>query len=257
MARPASVKPIRLTQKFINTIIFGEPGVGKTPFIGTSPNGLILDADVGTESAAIAGSKAEVWPITCHKDLVDVHEYLREEDHEYEWCWLDSATLFQELGMDDIMEDIIAQRPNQDRDVPSQREYLVNMNRIGLWVRHMKALPINFGMTAHVMRIEDETDDGDDIVTYMPDIKGKKGMFSQNICGYMNVVGHLRIAKTKKLGTHQVLTCQRRGSYYGKDRFGVIGTMHNPSIPKIMEAIAPVIAKQTTKKKKSKRRRKA
>lgn len=257
MAKPSAIKPVRLRQKYVNGIFYGDPGIGKTPFIGTAKKALILDADNGTESAAIASSTAEVWPIESHEDLTNAHEYLREEEHDYEWVFLDSATLFMEIGMDDIMEDLIAQKPHLDKDVPSQREYLVNMNRFMKWVRYMKALPINFAMTAHVMRIEDETDDGDEIITYLPAIPGKsRGVpIAQHICGHMNLVGYMKRSKSKKHGDRLIIRTERYGNYYAKDRFTAIGTMANPTIPKMMEKIRPVIEANTKSKSKKKRRK--
>lgn len=233
-----------MRQHFIKAVIFGDPGVGKTPLIGSSEKALILDADNGTESAVLAGSNAEVWTVSSHQDLLEVHEYLREEKHDYRWVWLDSVTLFQELGLDDIMAELIMQKPHRDRFVPDQHQYLQNMNRLSHWTRHMKALPLNFGMTAHVMQVE--TPEGDDM--FVPQITGK-GMWSR-ICGYMNLVGHLRIAENEKRGRHWVLTCEKNKSFYGKDRFGAIGVMREPTIPKIEALIQPLISNKSPKKKK-------
>lgn len=256
------IRPIAMEQRYLNVIIYGDPGVGKTPLIGTTAKGLILDADIGTESAALQGSKCDVWTVETWQDIFDAYEHLRHGGvDDYDWVWLDSATLMQEAGMDDIMEDVVANKPHRDPDVPDRHEYLKNQQRILKFVRHMKGLPINFGMTAHPMRIED--DDGE--VTYMPMITGKQGGLSKQICGYMNVVGHLRIVESKKSGqTHQVLATKRRGKYYAKDRFGVIGEMKDPTIPKLMskvESVLPgpekkVARKKVTKKKTTRKRRK-
>ena len=45
MAKPPAIQAMQLTSPFIKMLVHGEPGVGKTPFIGTSPRGLILEAD--------------------------------------------------------------------------------------------------------------------------------------------------------------------------------------------------------------------
>lgn len=264
MANKPNIQPIRLRQKFVKGVIYGEPGTGKTPLIGTAPNALILDADVGTESAAIAGSTADVWPVDSHNDLLEAHEYLREEDHSYEWVCLDTGTTMQELGMDDLMQQLIVRKPERNQYIPDQPQYLENMNRILNWVRYMKALPINFIITAHVMRFEEEDEDENEIVTYMPAFSGKKqGIpIASHICAQMNLVGHLKIVKKTVDGKKkkvQVLTCERKGHYYAKDRWGVVGTMTNPSIPKIMDKIGPLIAeasKSSKKKSVKKKRRK-
>lgn len=242
--RPSAIKKMSERPQFIKMIVYGEPGTGKSVLAGTSPNALILNADGpdGPESARMHGSQADVWDIGSYADLDAAFTYLRRGDHKYDWVWFDSISLFQELGMDQIMDDLVKAKPQRDPYVPDRLQYIENMNHLSKWVRHMKALPFNFGITAHAMRIEDE-DDGD--VTYMPWIQGKQ--MPSKMCGYMSVVGRLYVGKMKGGDgkEHRILQTERAGKWYAKDRFGALGTrVIDPTIPEITE----IITRRTTQR---------
>lgn len=256
--RPRAITRLHERPRHYGIIVYSEPGGGKTRLAGTSPNALILNADGSdaVESARVAGSTAHVWDINTYKDLDDAYEYMRRGTHSYEWVWLDSISLFQEKGMDDIMAEVVKSKPHRDPFVPDRLEYVKNMNHLSKWVRHMKALPINFGITAHVLRVEDE-DDGE--VTYMPWVQGRN--MPSKVCGYMSIVGRLYVAK-KKGGDEQVRVLQVRkdGKWYAKDRFDALGEkVIDPTIPMITSKVlaAGGSRKTTTRRKRPTARRSA
>lgn len=256
MNRPKNIKKVAFKARHIRPIIYADPGAGKTVLIGTGERTLILNADgkEGTDSAARFNSSADEWEVRSYKDLREAHRFLKGGGvKEYSWVWLDSSTLFQEIGMDDIMKEMLVKRPDRDPDVPDKGEYLKNQTRFSAWIRDMRRLEINFGMTAHIMRIEDE--DGE--VIYLPAIRGGGGALSSKICGYFSIVGRLypRSEKggKKKKGNAEwpgnVLSVVRRGKWYGKDRYHALdGRMINPTIPKIEQAVRAVMPKQAKTK---------
>jgi hypothetical protein len=225
--------PVSQDQSWINWLLYGDPGVGKTVLLGTSPKCLILEADDGSESAAIQGSKAEKWKMNDWADMLEAYEYLRHEDHGYEWVWLDSCTLFQESGLDMIMEDLVAGKPHRSIYLPDRGEYQENMRRLGMWVRNMKPLPFNFGITAHAMRV---ADDESETEMMWPLIQGKN--MPQKLCGYMGLVTYMTVRKTAA-GKERILITDKTAKYYAKDRFDALGgRMLNPTVPKIQELVA-------------------
>jgi len=193
-----------------------------------------MDSDHGTESARASGSTAHRMSVITYDDLLDVYEYLKNEDHPYQWVWWDSLTLFQDRTLiDEVMVDAHAANPNQEEFVPSRREYLINMNRVGRMVRNFVELPINFGITAHVLETVDAEDNSK---IFMPAIQGK-GMPSK-VAGYMNVVGFYGAATVEERPVRRLLT-QRFGKFYARDRFGALGAyMDDPTIPRIEAKIA-------------------
>lgn len=228
-----------LNLESINMLVYAHPGEGKTPFWGTGGERLLLmDSDHGYESAASSGSKASKIPVTDYDELEEVYQWLLGTNcKEFDWVVWDSLTLFQERALiDDIMVDAVAESDRQEEFVPSKREYLINMNRVGRYVRQFVDLPINFGISCHVLM---DARDPDGKPMWLPLIQGK-GMPGR-ISGYMNVVGFLGKAKVKK-GADEVqiprMLTMQNGRYYARDRFRALGPhVDNPTLPKIEAAI--------------------
>lgn len=237
MAKPDAIHSMADLKAGINILLYGDNGVGKTPLIGSSPRCLILNADPPESvlSAKIAGSNADVWNFRDWSDAEEAHEYLRhEKNHGYEWVWLDSIIGMEFGGLDGIMADLVAAKPHRDRFVPDKHEYLQNFNRLTSWVRDMSSLPINFGMVSHPFRWQSDPD-AEEMV--WPWVQGK-GMPAK-ICGFMNVIGYVRIGKVKgKDEPQQLLHTSKLPRYYARDRFSALPpTMVNPTIPRIQSTI--------------------
>ncbi len=240
VARPKSIVRISEDQSIatINFMLYGHPGIGKTALWGTGGKTLILDSDSGGILTARAlKSQADYMPVNDYQQLAEAYEYLRYDDHGYQWVAWDSITLFQDRALvDDILKDAAAANPRQSEDVASQREYLISQNRIGTYIRLFSDLPINFGVSAHVMVGEDTEGDGG--LIYKPAISGKKGSYSSYICGYMNVVGYYGL--TPK-GNRRLIT-ERQGEFFAKDRFNALrtngkGYIDNPTLPHIQRLV--------------------
>lgn len=235
MARPRAIQPISRTENFIKIGIHGEPGVGKSVLAGSSPKALILTHDADEMSSpAEWGSNAHVWPVRNLDELSEAEEYLRHEGcKEFEWVWIDNLTLLQEQGMDHVMETLVAAKPHRNRWVPDMHEYLVVQNHLGTMVRNIKALPMHFGWTAHVMSSEDENGK----VQYIPMLQGGQGQFSQKMCGYMGVIGYMYVVRKEGKEIRQI-SFSKRSKFLAKSRFkGLQGVMTDPTIPKMMDAV--------------------
>ncbi len=249
MAKPSAIRSMADRRTGINMMIYGDNGAGKTPILGTSPRCLILNADPpdSVMSAKASGSNADVWDFADWSDAEEAFEYLRHTpDHGYEWVWLDSITGMQFVGLDGIMEDLVAAKPHRDRYVPDKHEYLQNMNRLSTWVRDMSALPINFGMTSHPFRWTPSEDADEEI---WPWVQGKD--MPQKICGWMNVIGYVKIGKAKVggvEGTHQLLYTKGLPGYYARDRYYALPSpMVDPTIPRIQSIIEKKLGGTVTK----------
>lgn len=244
MTRPRAIVPVTTVEDdFIRIMVYGDPGVGKTVFAATSPKCLILSCDpAGTTSAAVRNSPAQRWNIMDWNDMTEAYEYLRHEGHkEFEWVWIDSLTLFQERGLDNIMQDLVAERPHRKVYLPDKGEYGQNMNRVLILMRNMVALPINLGVTAHVLRTED--DDGK--VTYMPAIQGKN--MPDKICAYMGIVGFM-YARRAEGRTEIGIRTRKDSKHYAKDRFDAFpsGRLLNPTVPDLQKAVEAKLPRTKT-----------
>lgn len=233
MLRPTMIRRVgEGSDKYIRMLVDGEPGSGKTCLAGTSPKCLIADADRGTEVLDIRGlRKPEIAQISDWTQMLEIIEYLRNSPGEYDWFWIDSLSGFQDLGLDDIMRSLVREKAHRKVYLPDKGEYGQNMNRLGLLLRELRELPINWGVTTHLVR-EEDFDDGK--IKYMPWIQGRS--MPERVCSYVGVVG--RTEKFNKDNVEQVrfTTRSENGKFYTKDRFG-IGSILDPSIPKIMRKI--------------------
>jgi hypothetical protein len=252
--KPRGIKQLSRRPSHVRILVYSYPGVGKSVLAGSSAEvgkTLILNADGpdGPESMRAMGYDPDVYDVKSFKELDEAYEYLRHGGREeYDWVWLDSITLFQELGMDQIMAELVKKSPHRDINLPDKPQYLLTQNKLGLWIRRMKGLPMNFGMTAHVMKIGTDDDDEEESgVQYMPAIQGGQGNMSSKICGYVGIVGRMYIHRKRvapKGGGRpvvrrtRVLQAQPSGKWYAKDRFAALGTeLVNPTMAQIVESI--------------------
>lgn len=234
----ASCQPFSMTTQGINFCLYADNGTGKTSLITTEPRSLILQADPGgTTTAASMGRPGKYKVISGWDDLEATEDYFRNGPgcQKYGWVWLDSVSLFQDIGLENIMVDLIKPtsqggKGRSHREVwhPDKGEYGENMNRLKLFVRHMCGMPVNFGFTAFPFRTEDEQT-GE--IQYLPWVQGR-GM-PNALCGMVDVIGYMRIvAKDQK--EHQAVYFKKKDMYYAKDRFGALPPMMlDPTIPKI------------------------
>lgn len=230
----------------INFLIYSHPGEGKTAFWGTgSESVLFMVSDPeGIITARSLGSRPHSIQVTDYEELQECYEWLNgsaePKKNGIKWVVWDSLTLFQDrVLIDDVMVDAIADNDKQEEFVPSRREYLINMNKIGRYVRQFVALPFNFGVSCHAMTT---TESGGDGTILMPQVQGKN--MPSKISGYMNVVGYLHKAKEGEVAM-QRLQVRRQGRVYAKDRFnwpdrkqgsvlgGTAGHMDRPTLPKV------------------------
>lgn len=229
----------------IHMMVYSHPGEGKTVLWGSGGAQVcFLTSDPeGTISAEGLGHKFHSIDVTDYEELQEAYEWLKGSKEPKQlgikWVTWDSLTLFQDrVLIDDVMVDAVADNPKQDEFVPSRREYLINMNKIGRYVRQFCSTDYNFGVSCHVMTT---TESGGDGTLFMPQIQGKN--MPSKIAGYMNVVGYLSKAtvdrptgkgkETTKVAVQQ-MQFQRAGRVYAKDRWSCLGaTMDSPTLPKI------------------------
>jgi len=202
--------------------------IGKTLILNADgPDSLVsvMQADYYKEFQ----DNLEFVDVTSIKDLHEIRDFFRRGNGaaEFDWVWLDSVTLFEERDMDDIMRRLHVEKSHRDVHLPDKPQYMLRQNHIGMWVREMQKVKVNFGMTAHVMQIgvEDEDEEAS-TASYRPSIQGKNGELSSKISGYFGLVGRLYVRRSrvkvkgggKKIKTERVLQLQPSGKWYAKDR---------------------------------------
>lgn len=223
--------------QYTSLLIFGDPGSGKTPLALTAPNPIMLECDRGLKAAAVK-AKGKKWVINDYNDLTKAYEFMRNGGcKKFDWLIFDSLTMFQDRGLDHIMDDLHAAKPHREVWAADRGEYGQNMNRISRFIRDLVDLPINVIVTCTAMVHEVERPDGSTVTSYWPTVRGV-GM-PQKISSYFDIVAHLQQvpSKTKPDQDYPVLSTRRRDGWYARDRFGVIGRMPRPTMAKVIAAI--------------------
>jgi hypothetical protein len=240
MSKPAAITGV--TEH--NHIVFGvfaEPGIGKSRLAGTSPGKvLIIRPPVDHLNALLPADKSRVeqWVIHDWDDMWKAEEHLRSEGQIWDWVWVDSWSLLQDVLLDDLFETAIVEKPTRKRFGPDKPEYGINMYRIGSWMRHVIGPDLfNFGFTAHpaTLASPDLDADGDPMEKLMPWVQGKN--MSPKLCGYTNLLAFMEASGAKKRRVIRTRSDQR---FYAKDQFdafGEDGTVWDPTMPKIIKLI--------------------
>ena len=250
MAKPQAIKSVQRSKK-ISMCVYGAPGSGKTRLAGTGGEGTLIVRPPTDHTDSIRTQGVEEWEVHDWSEMLNVHEYLRHDGaKDFDWVWLDSISLFQDTGLDDIWAGVIAAKPHRAEWGLDRGEYNVNMWRLQQWVRHVVGIPgFHFGVTAHPAEIPNPVS-GE--VKLAPWVQGKN--MSQKVQGYMNMVAYLEVVVDKEGETRRVLRTKGDERYEAKDQFDAFpnGRLSDPTIDKIVESINATRTPRSTRKPKRK-----
>lgn len=235
------VKPPSESVDWLNILIYGEPGAGKTWLAGTAED------DPRTSPVLFIDIEGGVTTIR-HRQDIDVLPQIRDikgiellydklfhavEDGNlyYKTIVIDSLSELTDVDMRSIMKEAYGRNPDKvDVDVPSQREWGKARSHMRKIVRAFRDLPCNVIFTAQVATIQEEGQP----TKYMPGFAGK---LRTELPGFMDVVGYLYpendqgviIRKLQIQGTRRVVA---------KDRTSCLGDLiENATIPDMWSLI--------------------
>lgn len=233
------VSPSELVE-WINMLVYGDPGAGKT-FLGgtadddprTSPM-LVADIEGGLTTLRHR-QDIDVKPIRSMKEIEDLYNALYHSISDgriyYKTVMIDSLNELADLDMRVIMKEAYARNPDKvDKDVPSMREWGKNRSHIRTIVRAFRDLPCNVIYTAQLATQQEEGQPN----KYFPGFSGK---LRTEVPGFMDIVGYLYPdtsggtieRKLQVTGTRRVVA---------KDRTSSLGdVLVNPTIPMIWDLI--------------------
>lgn len=238
-----------------NVCFYGIPGIGKTRLIGSGSDTLIIRPPTDHTDSIRGGAKRNVKEVVIRNwdDMRRMQNYLVDHGKDWDWVWIDSISLIQDILLDSIWAQVVAEKPHRARFGLDKGEYGINIHRLGLWVRDVIGLEaFNFGVTGHPFETINENDDP----IFMPYVQGKN--MPQKICGYMNVVGFMSMKRTNNKQVRS-LSFAATDRYYAKDQFDAFDKhrLNNPTMPSFIEQIEAARAANspTTKTKRTKGKR--
>jgi phage nucleotide-binding protein len=224
--------------EYLNLLVFGEPGAGKTFLAGTAQDHpktspvLILDVEGGTTTLRHRPD-IDVVQVRSIQQVVAVHNKLKIENNGYyRTVVIDSLTELQKLDMHDIMKELVTRRPDRDPDVPDVREWGktgIHMREI---VRAYRDLPMNTILTALV----DPFKDSSGLVVLYPNLPGK---MRTELAGFFDVVGYLYTRPEEdKEEIKRIIQFTGTQRVIAKDRTATLGHfMEDPTIPTMFDTI--------------------
>jgi len=230
---------------WLNILVYGVPGCGKTHFLGTAADDprtspvLVLDVEGGLRTLRKFPNKHNIERIVV-RSLRDIDEKynmlyhsIAEGRFPYKTIGIDSGTELADLDMRLVMADAYQRNPDKvNIDVPSPREWGITRNHMRKLIRAFKDLPCNFIMTAQMGEKQEEGQP----TTYFPGFAGK---LVREAPGFFDIVGYLSVDYDPTGGpVTRKLQIQGTKKVVAKDRDDLLGgLMENPTIPQMWNKI--------------------
>ncbi len=178
---------------------------------------LFIDIEGGTESLRHSYPEVDTVRVTTWKEMQEVYNVLYEGGHGYKTIVLDSLTEIQKFSMMNIMNELVAKFPDRSEDVPSMREWGINLEQIRRLVRGFRDLPMHTIFTALV---REEKNQRTGAVTQQPSLSGK---MAGEVAAFLDIVVYYYV---KQVGSgddaefKRLLLTQKTDAQVAKDRSG-------------------------------------
>lgn len=235
------VVPVQQRAPYMNILIYGDSGIGKTTLAGSADEVsdlhpcLILDFEGGTESLVRRFPNVDQVRVTSWKEMQAVYDELHRGQHGYKTVILDSLTEIQKFNMYQIMTDLVADKTDRDLDVPSMREWGKNLEQMRRFVRAFRDLPMNAIFTALK---KDDKNDRTGMVTTKPSLSGK---LADEVAAFLDVVVYYYMKQVVVDGEKQdkrLLLTTKTETIIAKDRTGQLpAVIEDPSMQKLFDFV--------------------
>lgn len=246
-----------------NMMIYGEPGEGKTPLLGTVIDvpimmpALLIDCDSGTLSIqdkeelntlhlapfALELSEDEKRPISPWTALEEIYRWLLLGEHNYRTVMLDGGTDIQRYcELECIAYGIAHKGPDKSHDeelaeLADYRRIQERMKRMYIRFKDIRTKDgrrMNLIATAHEAKIKDDLTGG---MMIQPMFLGRG---SPLITSVFDIVGRLSTSRGAHGADAKRLVFAVESKARGRSRVQKLGqVMENPTMKKIAEKIFP------------------
>ena len=247
---PASLAGLKITKveaqkvPYINMLIYGESGVGKTTFAGSADAVpdlrpiLFVDIEGGTFSLQNLGYDVDVVRVSSWNEMQELYNALHEGNHKYQTVVLDSLTEIQKFNMYQVMADLVANKPEADPDIPGMREWGKNIEQIRRFVRAFRDLPMHTIFTALQ---KEEKDDRTGVRWTKPSLSGK---LASEVAAFLDIVVYYYQKEVHddegNLVNKRFLLTQKTAQQVAKDRSGRLPiVIEDPNMKAIFELMYP------------------
>jgi phage nucleotide-binding protein len=222
---------------YLNLLIYGAPGVGKTYLGGTAQDHpdtspvLFLDVEGGTTTLRHR-KDIDVVPIKSADRLNEVYEMVvMDTEGYYKTIVLDSLTELHTLIMKAVLRQRHDKRPDLDDEPPGMKEWGLASDKLRNVVRGFRDLPCN----TIIMALDKSDKDENGRVSITPALPGQ---LATSIPGFLDIVGYMTANEEEEEGIVRRLQTQKTRKVIAKDRTGLLDSViESPSIPMIFECL--------------------
>lgn len=222
---------------WLNMMLYGEPGVGKTHLIGTAQDHkmtaplLVIDIDGGITTLRHR-QDVDVIQVRSVKELIQAYRDLYNaipsngKKFPYGTIAIDTFSELQQLDLREIMTTFAKSNDKIDPDVPDQRGYGKSGTHMRDLIRAFRDLPCNTIISCHSQTERDNN------MRLMTQIK-LVGKLRIDIPGFLDMVGYYR-AEEDGDTVNRYLQFMKTGTTIAKDRTGAFDAVEiNPTIPSL------------------------
>lgn len=218
---------------FINMIVYGDPGAGKTVLAGSADAVpemrpvLFIDVEGGTFSIRERFPDVHVVRVQSWSDMQKVYDQLYAKKTEYQTVVLDSLTEIQKFSMYTIMDAVYKRDSERDPDVPSMREWGKNIEQIRKLVRAFRDLEMHTIFTALAKTDKDAKTGAS---RTKPSLSGK---LADEVAAFVDIVG-FQYTKVKDDRLVRYLLTAQHERFVAKDRSDNLpATIEEPTMGKL------------------------
>lgn len=204
--------------QFINVLVHGPSGAGKTSLIATCTNPLIISAEAGLLS--LRQHDFPVFELNNYEDLAEAFVIANEGD--YDWVCVDSLSEIAELCL------IKYKKENKD----GRMAYVNMADTMHDLIRALRDLPKNVYFTSKQDKVKDGVTGQ---VFFGPGAPGEK--FANSLPYFFDEVFALHAMKNEDGETERMLQTDRDTMYDAKDRSGSLDMWEKPDLTQILNKI--------------------
>ena len=228
-----SVTTVQEQMAFVNMLVYGDPGVGKTVLAASADlvpemrPVLFVDVEGGTFSIRERYPDVRVVRVKSFSQMQDIYDALFSQEHEYRTVVLDSLTEIQKFSMYEIMDMTVKRDSDRDPDVPSMREWGKNIEQIRKFVRAFRDLEMHTIFTALA---KTDKDGKTGSIKTTPSLSGK---LANEVAGFLDIVSY-QYTKVIDDRVRRFLLTSATDRQVAKDRSGYLPqTLEDPTMEKV------------------------